>query len=285
MTNVVSIQSIAAAASGRMINCLLAGTLLTVAAWVLLWVLSRRNSRTKFAVWFSTLLGIAALCCTACFGAGGATARSAAHIVVPGYWAFAAALAWFAGAAFGLLRIAVGLWRLRRIRRRCVEFKVYGDETAIGRELWPRLEEFRFDRRVLLYVSDDVRVPTAIGFFRPAVLIPAWALNELSSAELNSILLHELGHLRRWDDWTNLAQKVVRALLFFHPAVWWIESRLDLEREIACDDLVVAKTADACGYAQCLVSVAEKSFARSGLALAVAAVSRVRQTAIRLTRT
>src|SRR5438105_335929 len=198
MTNVVSIQSIAAAASGRMINCLLAGTLLTVAAWVLLWVFSCRNSRTKFAVWFSTLLGIAALCCAACFGAG-ATARSAAHIVVPGSWAFAAALAWFAGAAFGLMRIAVGLSRLWRIRRRCVEFQVYGDETAIGRELWPRLEEFRFDRRVLLYVSDDVRVPTAIGFFRPAVLIPAWALNELSSAELNSILLHELGHLRRWD--------------------------------------------------------------------------------------
>src|SRR5207248_2788026 len=143
MTDVVSIQSIAAAASGRIINCLLAGTLLTVAAWVLLWVSSCRNSRTKFAVWFSTLLGIAALCCAACFGTGGATARSAAHIIVPGSWAFAAALAWFAGAGFGLFRIAVGFWRLRRIRRRCVEFKAYGDEATIGRELWHRLEQFR----------------------------------------------------------------------------------------------------------------------------------------------
>ena len=44
-----------------------------------------------------------------------------------------------------------------------------------------------------------------------------------AAAELNTILLHELAHLGRWDDWTNLAQKVLGALLFFHPAVWWIK--------------------------------------------------------------
>ena len=96
--------------------------------------------------------------------------------------------------------------------------------------------------------------------------------------------MHELGHLKRWDDWTNLGQKVVRALLFFHPAVWWIDSRLSLEREIACDEFVVAKTSDARGYARCLVSVAEKSVGRRAFAVAVAAVSRVRETAARLAR-
>src|SRR5207237_4252529 len=82
----------------------------------------------------------------------------------------------------------------------------------------------------------------------------------------------------------NLAQKILRALLFFHPAVWWLDSRLSLEREIACDDLVLANTSDARSYAECLVSVAEKSVLSTGLALAVAAVGRVRQTAIRLAR-
>ena len=65
-------------------------------------------------------------------------------------------------------------------------------------------------------------------------------MQELSTLELNAILLHELAHLRRRDDWTNLIQKIVGALLFFHPAVWWIEKKLALEREMACDDLVLA---------------------------------------------
>jgi len=80
-------------------------------------------------------------------------------------------------------------------------------------------------------------VPTAIGFFQPAVIVPAWTLRELSAEELHSVLLHELAHLRRWDDWTNLAQELVGALFFFHPAVWRIGSRLSLEREMACDYL------------------------------------------------
>ena len=90
-------------------------------------------------------------------------------------------------------------------------------------------------------------------------------MQELSAVELNAILLHELAHLRRWDDWTNLIQKIVGAVLFFHPAVWWIEKKLALEREMACDDLVLAKTASPRAYAECLVSLAEKSLLRRGL--------------------
>src|SRR6202011_3024466 len=97
---------------------------------------------------------------------------------------------------------------------------------------------------------------------RPLVVIPAWARQELSTTELQAILLHELAHLRRWDDWTNLVQKIVGALLFFHPAVWWIEQRLSLEREMACDDVVLAETVSPRGYAECLLSLAEKSLLR-----------------------
>jgi hypothetical protein len=129
-----------------------------------------------------------------------------------------------------------------------------------------------------------VKVPTAIGFLKPVVVMPAWALQELSATELNSILIHELTHLRRRDDWTNLAQQVLKSLLFFHPAVWWIESKLALEREMACDDAVLAETANPRAYAQCLISVAEKSFIRRGLALAQAAVNRMRQTSQRVSQ-
>src|SRR5262249_11095481 len=133
-------------------------------------------------------------------------------------------------------------------------------------------------------ISDHVRVPTAIGFFRPAVLLPKWALEELSPKELGAVLLHELAHLRRWDDWTNLAQKVIRALLFFHPAVWWLDGRLSIEREMSCDDLVLTESKNPRGYAECLVTVAERCYLRRPVALAQAAVARMKHTAQRISK-
>jgi hypothetical protein len=122
----------------------------------------------------------------------------------------------------------------------------------------------------------------ATGFFRPMIVIPAWALGELSTDELKVVLLHEAAHLERWDDWTNLTQKVLRALFFFHPVVWWLESKLALEREMACDDLVVAATSSPRAYAECLVSLAEKSSGRRTFALAQAAVNRMKHTSLRI---
>jgi len=94
--------------------------------------------------------------------------------------------------------------------------------------------------------------------------------------------MHELAHLQRRNDWTNLAQKTLKALLCFHPAAWWIESRLSLEREMACDEAVLATTASPNAYAHCLVSMAEKSFGRRAAALTQAAVNRTRQTSLRV---
>jgi len=141
---------------------------------------------------------------------------------------------------------------------------------------------FKSSRHVRLYVSSRATVPAAIGFFRPAIVFPAWLLPQLSAEEIRIILLHEFAHLRRWDDWTNLVQKVVKAVFFFHPAVWWIENRLTLEREMACDDMVLAQTASARAYASSLISFAEKLQGRQGLALAQALVSRMHQMSLRL---
>jgi hypothetical protein len=127
-----------------------------------------------------------------------------------------------------------------------------------------------------------VRVPAAIGFWKRTIVLPAWALRELPPEDLNVILLHEFAHLRRGDDWTNLIQKIVRALFFFHPAVWWIENRLSVEREMACDDAVLAETANPHGYASCLVSLLEKSLAHRGWSMAQAAVDRAREASLRL---
>jgi hypothetical protein len=127
-----------------------------------------------------------------------------------------------------------------------------------------------------------VQVPTAIGLVSPAVVIPQWVMQELSPNELHQILLHELAHLRRYDDWTNLAQKIVKALFFFHPAVWWIEKQVSLEREMACDDAVVAATSSPRAYAECLAHLAEQTLIQRSVALAQAALGRLRHTSLRV---
>ena len=156
------------------------------------------------------------------------------------------------------------------------------DPALLDARMRETLARSRTARRVALCISDRVHVPTAIGLVKPAVVIPRWAMQELSADELNQILLHELAHLRRWDDWTNLAQKIVKALFFFHPAVWWIEKKVSLEREMACDDAVLAETASPRAYAECLAHLAEKTLIQRSVALAQAALGRIRQTSQRV---
>jgi beta-lactamase regulating signal transducer with metallopeptidase domain len=275
-----NLHSLAQLSAERIINCTAEGMVIALLAWLLLRAIGPRNSGTRFAVWFSALLGIAALPLFGSWAASGGELTKRSEISLPASWAFYVFGAWALVAFAGLLRVGVGFWHLHRLRKSCVPVGV----AALDPQLQKTLAEFDSPRSVTLCVSDDLRVPTAIGFAKPLVVIPSWTMRELSTLELNAILLHELAHLRRRDDWTNLIQKIVGALLFFHPAVWWIEKKLALEREMACDDLVLAQTTSPRAYAECLVSLAEKSFLRRGIALAQAAVDRLRNVSLRVTQ-
>ncbi len=193
-------------------------------------------------------------------------------------WAWYVFLGWAIIALAGLARVALATLQVRRLR---------ADATAVDMErLDPVLQtlvaEFQQSRPVTLMVSQQLEVPTAIGFRKPAIILPAWLLESMPAEELKYILLHELAHLGRRDDWTNLAQKVLKALFFFLPSVWWIERKLSLDREMACDDAVLAHSGTPRGYAECLAHVAERSFLRRQIALAQAAVGRVRQLTTRV---
>jgi hypothetical protein len=107
---------------------------------------------------------------------------------------------------------------------------------------------------------------------------------EISADDLHALVLHELAHLRRYDDWVNLGQKILKALLFFHPAAWWLDRRITAEREMACDDAVLRSSADPHVYARCLVRLAERSYLRRTLELAQAAVGHLRLTTTRVKR-
>jgi beta-lactamase regulating signal transducer with metallopeptidase domain len=275
-------QSLAQLMAGRTLNTVVEGFAVAGLSWCALRCFGARSAMSRFAVWFSTLLVIAALPLLTRSGSSVATGMHPAELALSSNWAVGLFAGWALIASILLVRLGLSLHHVSVLRHDCREL----DANA-----YPALTELGLDqqqsRRVKLLVSDDVRVPTALGFFRPAVVLPAWTLRELSSQELKVIVLHELAHLRRWDDWTNLAQKFVKALFFFHPAVWWIDSRLALERELACDDMVLEQTASARTYAASLVSVAEKVIAEKlrgqrALALAQGALGRVREVSQRV---
>lgn len=279
--NPMTLNAIAQSSAVQIVDCLVEGTLIAVFAGAMLSLARRQNSGTRFAVWFSALTAIAALPFLGASHSGlaasvAATPTATPTLTLPSSWALYAAAAWAAIAGWFLSGVARGLWHLHVLRKSCVPV-----ETAqLDDRVRTTLE--RATRRVMLCVSDRVNVPTVVGFVKPVILLPGWVMQELSADELDQIVLHELAHLRRWDDWTNLAQKVVKALLFFHPAVWWIEQKMSLEREMACDDAVIAETESPRAYAECLTHLAEKTLIQRGVALAQAAVGRIRQTSLRV---
>jgi len=267
--------------AAAVLNSLLSGIGIALVAWTVTRVFGLRGSGTRFAVWFIALIAIAALPWVGHSGASvGNLASGASSNVVefPPSLALYLVLVWVTGAIFGLIRIGVSLFRIRKLRSACAVI----DPNQLDSTLQPTLTEAQAHRRLEICTSSSVRVPAAIGYFRPAVVFPEWALREIPSAELNAIMAHELAHLRRWDDWTNLVQKIVKSIFFFHPAVWFIDSRLSLEREMACDDAVLAANFSPRTYAESLIGLAEKSFLRRGVQLAQAAVSHVHQLKMRI---
>jgi beta-lactamase regulating signal transducer with metallopeptidase domain len=277
------LNEIAQTSTLRIVDCLIEGTLITIFAGLVLRAARLRNSGTRFAVWFAALVAIAAVPFLGGAWAHGVIPSQTLNrpaITVPGSWAVYLFAAWAVIAGWALVRVGQGLRHLHVLRESCVPVNVEGLDLRIQQTL----ARSQAGRNVAFCASGLVHVPTAIGLLKPAVIVPKWVLEELSANELNQILLHELAHLRRWDDWTNLAQKIVKALFFFHPAVWWIEKKVSLEREMACDDAVLAETESPRAYAECLAHLAEKTLIQRSVALAQAALGRLRHTSLRVAK-
>src|SRR5205823_2653279 len=128
--------------------------------------------------------------------------------------------------------------------------------------------QLRVSRPVRLLASALIEVPAMIGWWRPVILIPVSVLagGGLTPLQLDALLAHELAHVRRHDYLVNLLQTVVETLLFYHPAVWWVSTRVREEREHCCDDLAVAACGDARVYATALLEM-EQLRAAPALAL------------------
>ncbi|MEO7432410.1 MAG: M56 family metallopeptidase [Dokdonella sp.] len=101
---------------------------------------------------------------------------------------------------------------------------------------------FRFMRRIRVLVSERIDTPMLIGWLKPIVLLPAAVVLGFPRQQIELILAHELGHLRRYDHLVNLGQALLETLLFYHPVVHWISREVRNERELCCDALVLRLT-------------------------------------------
>ena len=211
-----------------------------------------------------------------------ATARSVEQDFLPirlppGRWPMWILGIWAAGAALLLLRIGRGYVHLRQFRN---SGRLLSDRFQQQFGSWMQACGLR--RIVSLCSSREISTPMVVGLRHPVVLLPEAIIEQLGEAELEQIGLHELAHIRRWDDWNNLLQKVVEALFWPLPAVWWISRQLDIEREIACDDWVVDLTGKRRSYAACLIHLVELNLRGRQPLLAAGAALKKTQIATRV---
>ena len=254
----------AAGAVSTGLNNLWLSALLAVLAAGMVRLLPRANATTRYAVWFTALLlavttpALLLIPRPGQASAAIASAQPSAPWMVPttAQWPLYAVVAWLAIAALLLARVTWSLVHLHGLKRRA---------TLLGR---------RGNIRVL--ASGEARVPMAAGFVRRAIVFPQSLLDELTAQEFEQVLCHEMAHLRRWDDWTQLAHAIAQAVFFFNPAVYWIGRRLKIEREMACDDWVVSTTGEARPYAACLTHLHELTRRAPAPQLAPGATGRTR---------
>ncbi|HEY6343329.1 MAG TPA: M56 family metallopeptidase [Bryobacteraceae bacterium] len=162
-------------------------------------------------------------------------------------WPFWVLGIWSAAFLYRLIEIARSYLYLRGVKRR----------AAISSQPLP---EHKRSARLLL--SGEVLSPMAVGFLRPAVILPETLPAEITGEEMHHVLLHEYAHLARLDDWSNLIAHVLGAVLVLHPPAWWILRQIGREREMACDDWVVARTGSARPYAASLARLSELRWSR-----------------------
>ena len=167
-------------------------------------------------------------------------------------WQLIVLLLWLASSCILLARLVRSYLHLRGMRNRT---RHPSPQVALRFE--QRLRESRILRHPVLLVSDEVVSPLVAGFAHPVIILPALLLDEISASELDDVLLHELAHVARRDDWTNLTARLVGAAFVLHPVAAWALRRIEREREIACDDWVVAATGSAHRYATTLARLME----------------------------
>lgn len=263
-----SMAGLAQVAAATFVSSLWQGILLAGAVALSLRLMPKISAAVRFAVWSAVFLVIVLL--PFVHGYGGAVRRAASPGMFPGAmlhidvrWSYAIAAVWALLSAIRAGKLAVSALRLHGLWKRSTPVEVDAAPVMMTGS-----------RRVQLCTSKEIDRPSVIGFFAPRILIPEWLFEKLTPPELEQVMMHELGHISRADDWINLFQKIGLVLFPLNPVLMWIDRRLCFERELACDDGVLQCTQAPGAYAACLISMAERTLDRRAAALSLGAWER-----------
>jgi TonB family protein len=147
---------------------------------------------------------------------------------------------WIGGVTISILGSFLSLRRWRHIAQAASQVEPLGLPVPVG-------------------YSTQVKTPVLVGTFRPMILLPADTETWMGADERRAVLLHELAHVERRDHWLHFIHPMMKALFFFHPAVRYALRQLSVERELACDERVLAAGISPSTYAEIILKVAERS--------------------------
>jgi beta-lactamase regulating signal transducer with metallopeptidase domain len=147
----------------------------------------------------------------------------------------------------------------RGLSKAPVDYRLFATHTAL---------HLGIKKKVQVWISAHVDVPSVTGFIKPVILMPAAILNHLSVTQVEAILLHELAHIKRDDYLINLIQSVIETILFFNPFIYLLNRLARQERENCCDDWVVSYRFDQSVYAHALLLLEEQRQLKPDFALA-----------------
>jgi len=254
------VNHLAAIAAAALIAAIWQGAVLAAVVELTLRLLPAISAATRSLIWTSTFALLVALHFLPAFRVTSDAASTPAHLLhLAPIWSIALGLSWLALSLIRAIQFLLSASRLRQINRRAVPVGGEGLGGSITNA-----------RAYTLCISPDVDRPSVLGFCHPRILLPAGLLETLSPSELHQILLHESEHLRRSDDWTNLLQKLALVVFPLNPVLFWVERRMCLERELACDARVLSAGENLRkSYATTLTRLAEHSILRRGFNLAL----------------
>jgi len=179
---------------------------------------------------------------------------------------------WLLGMLAFMLRFLGGYALVRRYR--------YHRTRAVGGEWGQKFrklaQQIGVRTNVRLLESALVKVPMAIGYLKPVVLLPLGALNGVPALQMEAILVHELAHIRRRDYLMNLIQSLMEAIFFYHPVVWWLSGNIRIERENICDDIAITITGNTMEFAKALTNIQEINLTAPVLAAGLGGKSKSR---------
>lgn len=258
------------------LNWLWQGGVVAVVAAGTLHLLDRARAAVRCLLCWAALLlvillPVLSLAMAAASPVAAAASNAAPMVTVPAAWWTSSALiaaAWAIWTSIYAIRLIRAMVVVRRAKARGRPFSP-AVESALA--YWRSARQTGRPARLVL--SDRVSAAAVLGGGAPVIAVAPTLIARLDADELDRVVIHEWAHVQRRDDLANIGQLLVRAVAGWHPAVWWLDRRLSIEQELACDETVVALTGGAKSYASCLVKLAALRTAQSDVLLASGALS------------